>query len=1185
MTRAITVAWTFLRSPLLLVCRPSLSRIRRHSQFRPGLLRPALTALLLALLPASHGTEPVPLEMPEPSDRAGKVRAFPVSVGMVFLEGEIPRAPGGAVVDDLGTPVPFDWEVTGWWSPEKTSVKWLLLHFKASGDRQYAFVPGAAPMLASGRPLAVAAEGAVEIDTGPLRARLLAGNAPVFESVILNGRSMLEPGASFFEMVDDEGRALRCEDWKLSVEENTPLRAVIRGEGSVGLAGSPPLANVSVRYQFFAGESFARLYHTFVWLERSLEPGLNRIAVRLRPELAGRLVARVGLSDVTGEAKESVTGPETDLVAYQDAAEHFTIREDGREVAGGRRLGGWISVEGEDGRGVGVSLKNAWQTFPTTLAMRRGDLEVGLWPEEAGRFSFEERDIMPDSLYYDEQWGRQVAWTRQGGPTLFNTRDIEPKAARSFVEALKTQSAAAAESPGKRIVSFLPSELQTRIREWRESGDITDGLRARLAHGMNAFLEKPDFYDPASWAGVELKPKASELLAKGLQDLKKSELVWLNRLLVESAFPDAISPSDVPHFIHENSQLVNGGGFVQTGEGASRTHELTVLFHDGDSPRTPAQLNSLTQHPFVMRQSPAHALRVPLFGFHFSPANREKHPDIERALEHFGDASVSRYAETHDFGFLRFGMQRMNHPGEGLYRWAAGMQYNQQIIPWLLFLRGADRRFYEEAMNTAAYAADMHVNHHKRGGTPGSMSFVAGMPMPEGGGFAAYNMKVNFLALCHHLTGYRRAKEAMELGIEGTKKSWVNLRSDPVARQLYGMNSYFADAYEETLDPGVKELARRTLDKTLDTHYDPVANVFAGNSQYLYKGLVPLQAIFPEARLRDTMLKHLAGCGLPGLEWAGPTAGPADQRAAIMLIGAAWAYEQTKDERHARILWDVTRTLADIAPDHDWASPVPVAYPKGHFAAYCHRVLPMLAGLGVVDRNGLEFPRQSCLHDLFVAHGQPGGTGIVHVRALQDGDLLLRLRGIAGADKARVEISARRHGSEEALAVSYLEKSSRNVLPALRTSTTTTHFEGELTIPAAKKDEIYQLDLKGSDSTVGILVLSDNARIVHRISSDTIQFYGHSYQYYLGTRVFAKMDDDVLRLTRNRPEAAFTIRDALTHEILSRSRLLDPLTTEHRIGKDRMIEIVLGAGRDTNWKLEGIRPFVSARAQDWFSPE
>jgi len=49
--------------------------------------------------------------------------------------------------------------------------------------------------------------------------------------------------------------------------------------------------------------------------------------------------------------------------------------------------------------------------------------------------------------------------------------------------------------------------------------------------------------------------------------------------------------------------------------------------------------------------------------------------------------------------------------------------------------------------------------------------------------------------------------------------------------------------------------------------------------------------------------------------------------------------------------------------------------------------------------------------------------------------------------------------------------------------------------------------------------------------------------------------------------------------------MLDPLTTEYRVGKGRMIELVLGAGVYTIWKLEGIEPYVSARLKDWFVPD
>ncbi len=851
-----------------------------------------------------------------------------------------------------------------------------------------------------------------------------------------------------------------------------------------------------------------------------------------------------------------------DVVAFQDEAEHFSVQQDGEEVASGKQLAGWIAIEGEVGCGIGVTLKNAWQTYPTTLAVRDGDLEIGLWPEEAGRFSFEERDIMPDSLYYSRYWAHQVQWTKEGGPTWFNTRDIEVE----FVEGLRDDSAAAG-----RIVEFLQPELQTRLRA---EDPITDGFRARIAHGMNAFLESREFHDAVAWQGVDLKPKAKELLGKGVANLSKGDLVWLNRLLIESAFPDAVSPSDVPHFIHENALLLGRGGYSPGGLGASRTHEISVLFYDESTRRTTADINSLTQHPFVMRQSPEHAMRAPILGFNLSPTNTEKHREIERALHNYGMASFSRYAETHDFGFHRFGMQRMNFPGQALYRWAAGMQYDQQLIPWLLFIRGGDRRFYEEAMNTATYAMDMHTNHYNGNGPTGYMSFVAGMPMPQSPSFSAYNMKIHFLQLCHHLTGYRRAREVTDMAIDGVKRVYPGFleRGIPVGRQLYGMDLFCAHAWEETHDPRMKELARLSMEATLNTHYDAETNNFAGNTQYLYRGLLGLQRVFPDPELRQVMLDHLAGSGIPNSDWAGPT----DNRSAIPLIACAWAFEETGDERYARMIWDITRMIADTAPDHDWSSPEIAEYPLGHFAAYCHRVLPMLVGLGLVESHDLDFPNDSSIHDLFVAINQPGSTGEVFVRAKKDGDLSLKLKAIPAAADAK--ITATTEGAE-----TVFESRTTQILPDLRIKTYVRDFHGSHTIRDAKQGEVYRLNLEGGDQTTGVLVLCEDAQIVHRIKPDTVQFFGHSYQYYLGARVFAKTNDDVLHITRNRPRAGFTIRDAETHEVLAHNSVEDPLTTEYRLGKGRMIELVLGAGRDTNWTLEGIEPFVSARLKDWFS--
>ena len=52
---------------------------------------------------------------------------------------------------------------------------------------------------------------------------------------------------------------------------------------------------------------------------------------------------------------------------------------------------------------------------------------------------------------------------------------------------------------------------------------------------------------------------------------------------------------DAGHFVHEYAKRQNAAGevsdnplYMHTAEGAARTHELLVLFHDRSSPRSPA---------------------------------------------------------------------------------------------------------------------------------------------------------------------------------------------------------------------------------------------------------------------------------------------------------------------------------------------------------------------------------------------------------------------------------------------------------------------------------------------------------------------------------------------------------------------------------------------------------------------
>ncbi len=94
----------------------------------------AATIVLLPFAPVGAAPRRVSLEILEPAERRMAVKDFPVAVGLVFPDGELTSLPGGRIVDNRGTAVPFDAEATGWWDGAHKRIRWLLLKFAASTD-------------------------------------------------------------------------------------------------------------------------------------------------------------------------------------------------------------------------------------------------------------------------------------------------------------------------------------------------------------------------------------------------------------------------------------------------------------------------------------------------------------------------------------------------------------------------------------------------------------------------------------------------------------------------------------------------------------------------------------------------------------------------------------------------------------------------------------------------------------------------------------------------------------------------------------------------------------------------------------------------------------------------------------------------------------------------------------------
>jgi ABC-type transport system involved in multi-copper enzyme maturation permease subunit len=113
-----------------------------------------------------------------------------------------------------------------------------------------------------------------------------------------------------------------------------------------------------------------------------------------------------------------------------------------------------------------------------------------------------------------------------------------------LVASIAEQRAADKPSPGRRIWSLASEELQQAIDRQNEppAEEFPIEWRSTVLDGLNDVLDKPDLYDATAWQSVRLNPEARELL-NARNKPQGDDIVRLNRLLFEAAYPDSIAAS------------------------------------------------------------------------------------------------------------------------------------------------------------------------------------------------------------------------------------------------------------------------------------------------------------------------------------------------------------------------------------------------------------------------------------------------------------------------------------------------------------------------------------------------------------------------------------------------------------------------------------------------------------------
>ncbi len=443
----------------------------------------------------------------------------------------MPRAATFNLTDAQGKALPLQsWPLAYW--PDG-SLKWSgLATIKPAGSLgELTLTTG--PSTAVAGNVHVTNDGkSVVVDTGVLRCVIPLGGESLVDSLSIAGTEVARNGRLVCLLQD--GPVTENEDTpkrekflgvvrQVTVEQSGPVRAVVRLEGiHRGVSSGREWLPFTVRLYFYSGETAVRLVHTVVFdgdQEKDFVRGLGvQFAVPLREAPRNRTVRFAGTDgglwseplqpgggNVAQEAGQPFTGRGEfdrnaiwdDFKLTQPNPNGFTIvkrtnpKSSWLFSAAGRRAGG-LAFVGDLTGGLGVSVKNFWQSYPSALEVHRAsspaaELTAWLWSPDGPQMDMRHYDVVAHGLlasYEDVQPGLSTAYgvARTSELTLLPCNSLPTRPAMAAMAQAGTETALFAATP-EYIHStgvFGVWSLPDRSTPFKKA--IEDGLDSVLAY-------------------------------------------------------------------------------------------------------------------------------------------------------------------------------------------------------------------------------------------------------------------------------------------------------------------------------------------------------------------------------------------------------------------------------------------------------------------------------------------------------------------------------------------------------------------------------------------------------------------------------------------------------------------------------------------------------------------------------
>jgi len=227
---------------------------------------------------------------------------------------------------------------------------------------------------------------------------------------------------------------------------------------------------------------------------------------------------------------------------------------------------------------------------------------------------------------------------------------------------------------------------------------------------------------------------------------------------------------------------------LSNGCGVAKTHELTLFFHAKEPPADTAERALVVQTPPLVSPDPKWVGATHAVGPTLHYYDPQRFAGVERNIETEWDRlmdTLDRVHPRYDFWDYGMGLPHYTHntregpvtyPG---YRREYDIGYGKPLVPWYLYLRSGDRRYWTFAVQNVYHYTDWHLQHWTHPRLEKRIGFNTAdhgsWPFDQNLAGWTFNFWAEYLPLWYYTTGCERAKD-VAIELMDSHYDWVRER-------------------------------------------------------------------------------------------------------------------------------------------------------------------------------------------------------------------------------------------------------------------------------------------------------------------------------------------------------------------------------------------------------------------------